>query len=268
MSVCEKLLYGAALIALMSATVCAAETTNIHFAFIGERGSSAHRGALQGLKEANAQGKFLGLSYDLVTVDDAAQAAALDVVAVVAAISPLRLVKAANDHSALIFFNPVARDDELREECLPNLLHTAPSFAMQTDALQQWARKQPGSAVTAQAWHHRFRKYAAAQLNRRYSESFDQAMDDDAWAGWAAIKLVSDTIARLKHTDGEVLLKALHGDLAFDGQKGINMSFRDTGQLRQPLLLVGHDEIVGEAPVRGIVSATNLDSLGLSNCPK
>ena len=252
----------------MSGSVCAAETLNIRFAFIGERGSSAHHGALQGLEEANAQGRFLGLSYDLVTVDDAAQAAALEVAAIVAAMSPLRLVKAANAHSALIFFNPIARDDELREECLPNLLHTIPSFAMQTDALQQWARKQPGSAATAQAWHHTFRKYAAAQLNRRYRESFDQAMDDDAWAGWAAIKVVSDTIARLKHTDGEVLVEALHGDLAFDGQKGIDMSFRDTGQLRQPLLLVDQDEIVGEAPVRGIVGTTNLDSLGLSNCPK
>ena len=46
------------------------------------------------------------------------------------------------------------------------------------------------------------------------------------------------------------------------------MSFRETGQLRQPLLLVDGDRIVGEAPVRGVVDTTYLDSLGVPFCPK
>ena len=93
-------------------------------------------------------------------------------------------------------------------------------------------------------------------------------MTDEAWAGWAAVKLLSDTIARVETNDAIVLIETLQTDLAFDGQKGIHMSFRDTGQLRQPLLLVEDGTIVGEAPVRGIVGVTNLDSLGLPGCPK
>jgi len=44
------------------------------------------------------------------------------------------------------------------------------------------------------------------------------------------------------------------------------MSFRDTGQLRQTLLLVENGEIVAEAPVRGVVDPDDLDSLGLRAC--
>ena len=44
------------------------------------------------------------------------------------------------------------------------------------------------------------------------------------------------------------------------------MSFRDTGQLRQPLLLVAGDHVLGEAPVRGVVEIEDLDSLGATHC--
>ena len=84
----------------------------------------------------------------------------------------------------------------------------------------------------------------------------------------AAMKLLSDTIVRQPALAGEDLMEELKTNLAFDGQKGIDMSFRETGQLRQPLLLIDADEIVGEAPVRGIVDSSNLDSLGVPFCTK
>jgi hypothetical protein len=93
-------------------------------------------------------------------------------------------------------------------------------------------------------------------------------MTDTAWAGWASVKLLSDTIARKQFTDTDNLLKFFKTELAFDGQKGISLNFRDTGQLRQPLLLIENGKIAGEAPVRGIANTTNLDSLGLTHCPK
>ena len=93
-------------------------------------------------------------------------------------------------------------------------------------------------------------------------------MTDIAWAGWAATKLLSDTIARTGSTDADALAEILSSDLAFDGQKGITMSFRNTGQLRQPILLIENDAIVAEAPVRGIVDSSNLDSVGLADCLK
>lgn len=253
---------------LCVASAAGAQTTTVRIGFLGEADTDPHFGARQGIAEANAQGKFLGIRYELVTVEDASQAVAIAPSAIVAAVSPLRLLKLSADASGIAVLNVTAPDDELREECQPNLFHTIPSHAMRADALQQWQRKSPQSTAEARAWHHDFKKYAAGQLNQRYAKASRRAMTDEAWAGWAAVKLLADTIARVQTSDAGVLVETLQTDLGFDGQKGIDMSFRDTGQLRQPLLLVEGDSIVGEAPVRGIVGITNLDSLGLPICPK
>ncbi len=93
-------------------------------------------------------------------------------------------------------------------------------------------------------------------------------MNDEAWAGWAAMKLLSDTIVRQPSITGHELINELQTNLAFDGQKGTDLSFRETGQLRQPLLLVADGKIVGEAPVRGVVNPSDLDSLGTQFCAK
>jgi hypothetical protein len=73
-------------------------------------------------------------------------------------------------------------------------------------------------------------------------------------------------VAREQTTDASTLLAALRARLAFDGQKGQDLSFRDNGQLRQPLLLIETNKIVGEAPVRGVTDVENLDSLGPFAC--
>ena len=242
--------------------------TSVRIAFLGERDSDAFKGALQGVNEANTQGKFLGLRYDLVVATDHDDALALGATAIVADVSAIRLLRLAEDSGGAPVFNVSAEDDALRDACQEHLFHTIPSDGMRDDALQQWARKRPDSAAEARAWHPKFKKYAAAQLNRRYTEAFGQSMTDISWAGWAATKLLSDTIARIGSTDADAIAEILSGNLAFDGQKGITMSFRNTGQLRQPILLIENDAIVAEAPVRGIVDSSNLDSLGLADCLK
>ena len=241
---------------------------NVRLLYIGDINASAYRGAQQGLHEAQIQGGFMGQNYTLVPLESPAGAVGEEATAIVAALPAMRMLYLAKQHPDIPVLNLTAREDELRELCENNLLDVIPSRAMLADAVRQWQRKQPGSQAIAQAWHHDFEKYAAAQLNRRYQERFHQAMDDDAWAGWAAVKLLSDMVAREQTADGALLLDALKSRLAFDGQKGMDMSFRETGQLRQPLLLVEAGRVVGEAPVRGIVGATNLDSLGLSHCSK
>jgi ABC-type branched-subunit amino acid transport system substrate-binding protein len=162
--------------------------------------------------------------------------------------------------------NVGADDDSLRGHCVANLLHTIPSQAMRADALAQWRKKTPASSAEAHAWHASAELYAGSQLNKRYTAAAGRAMNDQAWAAWAAVKLVSDTVARLRATAPDTLLGALRKDLAFDGQKGVDMSFRDNGQLRQPLLLVEGGKVVGEAPVRGIAANGDLDSLGNTPC--
>ena len=93
-------------------------------------------------------------------------------------------------------------------------------------------------------------------------------MDDDAWAGWAALKMLSETVARHQSTEPARILTYLRYEMAFDGQKGVPHTFRDTGQLRQPLLLVEAGKLVGEAPVPGVVDSNDLDSLGLTSCKR
>ncbi|MGH8502597.1 MAG: hypothetical protein ACREVE_09005 [Gammaproteobacteria bacterium] len=90
-------------------------------------------------------------------------------------------------------------------------------------------------------------------------------MDEQAWAGWAAAKMLTESIAPTD--DPERLLEHLNTKLVFDGHKGADMSFRPNGQLGQKLLLVDDDKVLGEAPVRGVVDPANLDSLGYSHCP-
>ena len=238
----------------------------IKLLFVGTANSSAHRGAQQGLEEANAQGEFLGQHYRLVVAAPAAQRHA-EASALVVASRDSALLKIAASNPTLPVLNVGSASDQLRTDCRANLLHVLPSRKMLTDALAQWHTAHPqATGIEAHAWHARFDKYSASQLNKRYQEKFRTAMDDQAWAGWAAVKLISDLIAREQTADGGKLLKALRTDLKFDGQKGIEMSFRTTGQLRQPLLLVANDHVVGEAPVRGVVEIENLDSLGATTC--
>ncbi len=255
------------LVLLVAAPSTAAPLLEVQIAFIGD-GADARDGAGQGIDEANAQGRFLGQHYTLVTVTGADDLSGINATAVIADISALRVLKLAEAHRQLPILNVSSGDDELRQACEPNLFHTIPSFAMREDAVQQWLRQNPASPATAEAWHPAFKKYAAAQLNKRYRARYERAMTDTAWAAWAAVKLISDTVARVGSADSEVVMASIKSDLAFDGQKGVDMSFRNTGQLRQPLLLVEGGKIVAEAPVRGIVAADNLDSLGLADCLK
>jgi len=253
------------LLSLFTVTAVSAEAISV--LYIGAADSSAQHGARQGLWEANVQGEFLGVTYVLASHDGSCADVPAPV-AIIAAVDSVRLRGIAERFNDVPVFNTIAGDTQLREDCRDNLFHVGPSDAMIDDAERQWQRKEPGSPARARTWHRTFRKYAAAQLNARFSERFGADMDDAAWAGWAAMKLLSDTIARQPTLSGAVLIEELKTNLAFDGQKGVDMSFRETGQLRQPLLLIDEDRIVGEAPVRGVVDTTYLDSLGVTFCPK
>lgn len=252
---------------IICATSAHAASTTITLGWHGPTDGDSWAGAQQGIAEANAQGKFLGLLYQLQPLEQhSSDAAGASVV--IAALPALQVLRLAERDSDRAVINVSANDDELRSACVANLFHTPPSAAMLDDAVRQWRLKHPSAIVDAQAWHRDFKKYAAAQLNKRYAASTGRAMTDAAWAGWAAVKLVADTSASIGAVSPLTLLDALRHDLAFDGQKGSDMSFRNTGQLRQPLLLIENDKIVGEAPVRGVAQTTDLDSLGLADCLK
>ncbi len=260
-ALCAALLPGAA--------TAAPPAVQVRLAYVGDAADTALSGARQGLDEANVQGRFLGQAYSLepLTLKAALAPPQQPWVALVAAVPPESLAALAAAHPDAAVLNVSAGDDSLRADCRNNLLHVLPSASMLAAAQAQWRQANPQSAARAQAWHPDFEKYAAAQLNIRYSKAHGQPMDDRAWAGWAAVKMVSDTVARTRSATAADVLAHLRDDLAFDGQKGSEMSFRPNGQLRQPLLLVEDGRIVGEAPVRG-VAADDPDSLGGGECAK
>ena len=241
----------------------------VSLVYIGDEENSAYLGARQGLDEANLMGNFLGHQYtlDSITADelDGHDLSAYSVVltAVQDADGFANIAASVPDHAV---FNLTIKDNALREACIPNAFHTLPSLAMYADAEKQYLSKNPQSAARAQGWHPDFVKFAARDLNKRYKASSGRPMDDMAYAGWAAVKLTSDTVARTSSKEPAVLMDYFKTSLKFDGQKGSDMNFRETGQLRQLMLLVEENKIVAEAPVRGV--ASSLDSLGLLTCAK
>ncbi len=251
-------------------TGVSAKTIEVNFAYVGEQDHSALLGVRQGLKEANVQGQFLGQNYNL---DIISPAEALDhdygkYIAVLSAVDFKTLNKMSERLPDISVFNLTVDDDGLRTSCQSNTLHIIPSASMKIDAIAQWKQKQPDSSATAQAWHGDFVKFAARDLNKRFKKGQNATMDDTAWAAWAAVKMTSDSVARENISDAKQMLEHLKTNLSFDGQKGSNMNFRETGQLRQLILLVEDDKIVAEAPIRGVASPPTLDSLGLLNCEK
>lgn len=246
----------------------AADADEVEILFVGDQGRSAWEGASQGLTEANLQGKFLGKTFKLTQLPGAGEILKEShPAAVVVAGDAATLRQVAGTLPGVPVFNVSLDDDEIRRQCGGNILHVLPSQAMKRDALSQWKTKHPESDARALAWHSSAKKYSGVQLNDRYTKSFGKPMDDEAWAGWAAVKMLSDTVVRTQSSDPGKLLDFLRNDLEFDGQKGADMSYRKNGQLRQPILIVEGDKVVGEAPVVGVAQGIeDLDSLGNVEC--
>ena len=253
---------------LLAMTTVRAETAAYRLAYVGDQQHSAFPGASQGLDEANLQGQFLNRQYTLtpIATDNALSANYGDYIAVVVAADRDTYLELAAKLPHMPIFNVTLEDDDLRTACLPNTLHVYPSRQMKADAVAQWLKVHPEAQVSAQTWHPDFVKFAARDLNKRFRKAHDTPMDDAAWAGWAAVKMSSDTIVRENITTPEKLLAYLKTELLLDGQMGIEMNFRETGQLRQPLLLIENGKIAGEAPVRGV--SNDIDSLGNIGCAK
>lgn len=267
LNVCQSFIL---ILACTFLTSARADLLNIELAYVGSTSDTAWLGIKQGLDEANLQGQFLGQEYNLNTfapgqIEDADFSRYL---AIFTAVDRDRFLNISMSLPDVPIFNLTLNDDDLRTACLDNALHVIPSNRMKADAEEQWLKKTADSHATAHAWHPDFKKFAARDLNKRFLKKQAVKMDDAAWAGWAAVKMISDTVAREKITDSEKLLQYLKTRLSFDGQKGSNLNFRVTGQLRQLLILVEDDKIVTEAPVRGVAKPPTLDSLGLLECEK
>ena len=250
----------AALVAILLASPAAAE--EFVLAYVGSEASSTLRGVELGLDESNLQGAFLGVKLALKRFDGAS--VPKEAIAVFAD-RPGAIRELSSRLEGKAVFNLSDGDDGLRAACLGNALHVYPSARMKADAVKQWTDRNPDARVSAAAWHADAVKFAARDLNKRYKERFGTPMDELAWAGWFSARAVGDTLMRDQNRDAASLLRSLKAADGLDGQKGDPHSFRASGQLRQPLVLVSPDGgLLGEAPVRG--APGGLDSLGSSPC--
>ena len=237
-------LWGLALLCVFSQAALA-DVIDVKLHYVGPTEGSVWLGMQQGLSEANIQGEFLGQKYSLQPTTHEALASSEMITAVLLAAEADKILAIAKDDrfTNIPVFNLISDADVLRTACLPNLLNISASNKMKQDAVAQLLAKKPDSKAHAQGWHQDFKKFAASQLNIRFTKAHGVIMDEDAWAGWAAVKLLSDTVARIQTDEASAVLNYLKNDIAFDGQKGEGATFRDTGQLRQLVLLVENDKI-------------------------
>lgn len=248
----------------------AAAAEKVDLLYLGRDNGDVLLGVQQGLEEANRLGRFTGHVFNVHTTGE--PDAVEDVVAVLADTTPRRVIElAAHWHESQVpVLNLSATQDALRRSCLSNLFHLAPSESMRSAAVDQWRRglspDDAGASVEATAWHPDFLKFSARELNHRFREARGRPMSAEAWAGWAGVKMIAEAVARTSSVKASELRRYLRHELSFDGVKGVALSFRPTGQLRQPLLIVAAGKLVGEAPVRGVAAVDDLDSLGLLEC--
>ena len=238
--------------------------------FLGDPKHEATRDAIAAsTSEAERQAKFLPFGYRFVVAPPDEASEHDDASAVIVSGTPAQILAAANAlaDARVPVFNVSSGDDSLRTQCRQNLFHIAPSDKMLADGVAQWRKANPEAKhVEARAWHEDFVKFSARELNRRWREATGQPMSSDDWAIWAAYKLVSDAIANNPEASNVEALAYYRDEMEFDAVKGVYGTFRATGQLRQPLLMVVDGELQGEAPVRGVADSDDLDSLGLQQC--
>lgn len=220
--------------------------------FVGPKNSSGWRGATLGVSEANRQGRYFGkhLTLEHIADPDAVTTSLLIVAAESSAVQKM----ASADR---VVISIISSDDELRSACLSGLFFTNPSDRMLMDVLKRWQERNPGSYARPLAWHSSFLKYAARDLNKRYRARFNEPMKSEAWAGWVAARVFGDALILGGVNTPQGAVDFFRDKLSFDGQKGTALSFRSDGQLRQVILLVDNDTVVGEVP-RGKSTATIL----------
>src|SRR5919197_5129273 len=126
--------------------------TAVQLVYVGAVESTVWRGIEQGLREANILGGYTGYTYEVQTMDPVALLTAEGQpppMAVIAAtdVATLQRLSTKFAPAGVAVLNLTADDEALRQACLPNLLHIAPSAGMKADAEAQWQKKKPAASV-------------------------------------------------------------------------------------------------------------------------
>lgn len=223
------------------------------------RRRSLERGVQLGLEEANRSAGLFG--WRVMLEDGAGRGTAI------VGGGPLltcRLLSAEAERARIPYLNTSCGDDVLRgAECRRWTFHVAPSEAMRRDARAPGAPADGGAARVA-GWDSTLERFGAAQLNDRHRARFARGMDETAWAGWAAVKVLTEAALRAGSAAPDALRAQLERG-SFDGHKGRALSFRAWDhQLRQPLYVVSERGAIREAPAGDAAASARaaLDRLG------
>lgn len=246
---------GAAAAALLGPRALAADET-VRAGLVVPAGSAAassvRAGAEMGAEEARRAASLLGRDFLLDTAEAGSAAAAAEAAdAMVAAGAAAVVGGVAAAYCAAIATKVPARFLEIRsrrelspDDRPPGHLVVTPDHAAHARALAAALRERPdarelrtgvrlgpapGTAVPV-AWHHSLRRYGAAQLNDRFRTRTGQGMDENAWYGWMAVKLVLESALR-----NQPLAK-----VRTDGHKGARLEFRER-RLHQPIYVLLQD---------------------------
>ena len=127
--------------------------------FYGDMPSDEWHGAIQGLLEANTQGKFLQLNYKLIHKTNLDNVKADKPYAVISSLSPAKLRQALLANPQIPFLNVSSMPEHFSSLCAPNLFYIRPHPSSLVAAEADWKAKGRIEAKVV-LWHHSFKKYA------------------------------------------------------------------------------------------------------------
>jgi hypothetical protein len=162
------------------------------------------------------------------------------------------------------------------EPCRSFGFYLSPSDATIRRASEARARQAgaaPGEAGPPVLWHHTLTRFGAAQLNDRFRRRFGGEMTSRAWAGWAAMKILTESALRSRSTRGVDIARYMTSRTArFDGHKGEPLSFdARSGELRQPLYVIAGEgsaaRVVAELSTAEAYEAPNGPGRAATACP-
>jgi hypothetical protein len=246
----------------------------------GDATAAVSSGVLLGAEESARTASLFGLALEVMEERSGATAEELrsatrrlvakEVVAVVAGAHAAgpgarggdchSTVRAAAGGDALVLNVGGAPDGTTVDRCHGFAVHMSPGAAAVRRARAAYARR-PGATGAADAtigiWHHTLRRFGAEQLNERFRRRFGTGMTSPAWAGWAAMKIITESALRSRSARGADLARFLATRAArFDGHKGEPLAFDGrTGELRQPLYVIHGDGVAAELSTGDVYEA-------------
>jgi hypothetical protein len=184
--------------------------------------TAAGRGARMGLEEAQRAGELLKLQFQEAPTSEYAT---------------IGLVPPKQEPAGLFLtVGPLLKEGEPR----PRVYSVSATLEFRRQAL---ARHPDRNDLHVVDWHHDLGKFGADALNLRFSRRFEQPMDEAAWRGWMAVKLITELA--LRYPEGGTADKL--EELSIDGHKGMPLRFDPRSHhLIQPVYLVDAGEKVVE----------------------